>query len=370
MTDTCKARAFTCALVAIAILLTMLSPLAQAQVEVRLKDVGKLVGVTTNQLIGYGIVTGLAGTGDRSSELRDRSLANMMSHFGLTAEPYDIKSRNTAAVVVTAKLPAFVKVGDQIDATLSSLFDAKSLEGGILLMTHLQGADGRTYAVAQGAVSIGGSNSMTGRGDFRNHATVATIPGGAIVQAEVPSNFVDVDSTILYSLNSADFTLAARAADAANSVFGQGVASARDASTISVNIPEAWSGDIVGFIAQLENLVLRVDEPGKIVINEKTGTVVLGGNVKVAQAVVAHGALTVRVLDPQQASTEDPAFDMGLPGAYSGESQSQRLAKIEGASVDELIRALNAIGASPRDLIAILQALRASGALQAEIEVI
>ena len=187
MTDTCKARAFTCALVAIAILLTMLSPLAQAQVEVRLKDVGKLVGVTTNQLIGYGIVTGLAGTGDRSSELRDRSLANMMSHFGLTAEPYDIKSRNTAAVVVTAKLPAFVKVGDQIDATLSSLFDAKSLEGGILLMTHLQGADGRTYAVAQGAVSIGGSNSMTGRGDFRNHATVATIPGGAIVQAEVPS---------------------------------------------------------------------------------------------------------------------------------------------------------------------------------------
>jgi flagellar P-ring protein precursor FlgI len=357
-------------LAAVAILVAMLSGLAEAQIEVRLKDVGKLVGVTANQLIGYGIVTGLAGTGDRSSELRDRSLANMMAHFGLTAEPYDIKSRNTAAVVVTAKLPAFVKEGDHIDVTLSSLFDAKSLEGGILLMTPLQGADSRIYAVAQGAVSIGGSNSMTGRGDFRNHATVATIPGGAIVQAEVPSSFVNLDSTILYSLNSADFTLAARAADAANSEFGQGVASARDASTISIRIPESWSDDIVGFVARLENLVVTVDEPGKIVINEKTGTVVLGGNVVISQAVVAHGALTVRVHEPQQAPGEDPGGHIGSPDAYSGEPQSQRLAKIGGASVDELIRALNAIGASPRDLIAILQALRALGALQAEIEVI
>lgn len=370
MTDRLKARAFTWALVAIAVLLTMLSRFAHAQVEVRLKDVGKLVGVTTNQLIGYGIVTGLAGTGDRSAELRDRSLANMMSHFGLTAEPYDIRSRNTAAVVVTAKLPPFVKEGDQIDVTLSSLFDAKSLEGGILLMTPLQGADGNIYAVAQGAVSIGGSNSMTGRGDFRNHATVATIPGGAIVQAEAPSSFVNLDNTILYSLNSPDFTLAARAVDAANSEFGQGVATARDASTISIQIPEAWSTDIVGFIAQLENLVLRVDESGKIVINEKTGTVVLGGNVVISQAVVAHGALTVRVYEPQQRSTGDPASDIATAGVYPGEPQTQRLAKVEGASVDELIQALNAIGASPRDLIAILQALRALGALQAEIEVI
>lgn len=351
------------------VLFVALSGIAEAQVEVRLKDIGRIVGVTTNQLIGYGIVTGLAGTGDRSAELRDRSLANMMSHFGLTAEPYDIRSRNTAAVVVTAKLPAFVKVGDQIDVTLSSLFDARSLEGGILLMTQLQGADGNTYAVAQGAVSIGGSNAMTMRGDFRNHATVASIPGGAIVQAEVPSSFVHSDDTIVYSLNTTDFTLASRAAQAANTEFGQGMANATDASTISVRIPELWSSDIVGFVARLESLFVPVDEPAKIVINERTGTVVLGGSVVVSQAVVAHGALTVRVLQPEQIAVSVDG-DVQLPGSSASDSTPQRVAKVEGASVDELIRALNAIGASSRDLIAILQALRALGALQAEIEVI
>jgi flagellar P-ring protein precursor FlgI len=358
-----------CTWVLVAALLVTSSGLASAQVQVRLKDVGKLVGATVNQLIGYGIVTGLSGTGDRTAELRDRSLANMMQYFGLTIDPGDIRSRNTAAVVVTAKLPPFVKVGDQIDVTLSSLFDAKSLEGGILLMTHLQGADGNVYAVAQGPVTLGGSNRNMERGDLQSHATVATIPGGAIVQAEVPTTFVNSDNIILYSLNSPDFTVASRAAQAANLRFGQGLAIARDASTIAVRVPDAWSEDLVGFVSEFENLWVTLDEPGRIVINERTGTVVFGGNVVVSQAVVAHGNLTVRVQPSQESlSTIDAetAMSFGVPSQLS----TGRVAKVGGASVDELISALNAIGASPRDLIAILQALRALGALQAEIEVI
>lgn len=351
------------------LVLVVLSFSACATVEVRLKDIGRLVGVTDNQLIGYGIVTGLAGTGDRTSELRDRSIANMMSHFGLTIDPYEVRSRNTAAVIVTAKLPPFVKVGDRIDVTLSSLFDARSLEGGVLIMTHLQGADGEVYATAQGPVSIGGSNENMSRGDLQNHQTVATIPGGAIVWKEVPASFVDSDNTMLYSLDSGDFTVASRVAEAANLKFGQGTAVARDASTIAVTVPDSWASDIVGFVSQLENLVITVDEPGKIVINERTGTVVLGGNVVISEAVVAHGNLTVRVSKPQEEFTGSESVP-AMPGSQLNQAQQERLVKVSGASVDELISALNAIGASPRDLIAILQALRALGALQAEIEVI
>lgn len=358
-------------LLTVVLLLMASSWTVNASVQVRLKDVGRLVGVTDNQLIGYGIVTGLSGTGDRTAELRDRSLATMLGHFGLTADPYDVRSRNTAAVVVTAKLPAFVKVGDRIDVTLSSLFDARSLEGGVLLLTHLQGADGQVYALAQGAVSIGGSNTNRGRNDLTNHPTVATIPGGAIVQAEVPASFVDSDNTILYSLDSADFTLASRVAEAANQEFGQGAAIARDASTVAVTVPDDWGIDIVGFVSRLENLTVIKDEPGRIVINERTGTVVLGGNVVISTAIVAHGSLTVKVTQPEQTSGEPDSAPMMPRGPWSGTQEEQEhLAEVGGASVDELIGALNAIGASPRDLIAILQTLRALGALQAEIEVI
>ena len=363
---TCRA----CIWFVVALLILVAVPLpALASVQVRLKDIGRLVGVTDNQLIGYGIVTGLSGTGDRTAQLRDRSLATMLGHFGLSAEPYDIRSRNTAAVVVTAKLPPFVKVGDRIDVTLSSLFDATSLEGGVLLLTHLQGVDGRVYALAQGPVSIGGSNENRTRGQLENHPTVATIPGGAIVQAEVPASFVDSDNTMLYSLDTADFTLASRVAEATNLEFGPKTAVARDASTIAITVPSDWATDIVGFVSRLENLTVVKDEPGKIVINERTGTVVLGGNVVISTAIVAHGNLTVRVRQPEQTYYQvEP--ELVFPGVPMNEVREERLVKVGGASVDELIGALNAIGASPRDLIAILQALRALGALQAEIEVI
>ena len=329
---------------------------AVAQSQMRIKDIARVVGVTTNQLMGFGVVVGLSGTGDRSAEIRDRSVANMLTHFGLTADSHDVRSRNTAAVIVTASLPPFVQPGDSIDITISSLFDAGSLEGGVLIMTPLIAPDGNTYAVAQGAVSIGGRNTAMARGDIRNHATVGTIPDGAIVQREVPMNFHRPDESLLYSLNRHDFTTAARFAGAVNELFGPGTAVARDGGTIRVSIPAEFSGDVVGFIASVENLTVEVDVIARVVINERTGTVVVGGNVVVHPTVVAHGNLSVAVF-----ANEDGGFPL---------AEEHRLLNLPGASVDELVTALNAAGASPRDLIAIFQALKAHGALQAELEII
>ncbi len=344
---------------------------------VRIKDIAHVIGDRQNILVGYGLVVGLNGTGDKEkTQFTVSSLANVLDNMGIHVAPEQVKIKNVAAVMVTAKLPPFLRQGTRIDVQVSSIGDAKSILGGTLLMTPLQGPDGQVYAVAQGPISVGGFSfgGQAGGGVQQNHPTVGFVPNGAIVEREVDYTPSAQDELHLV-LNQPDFTTARKVAETINRHFGSTVARAEDAGTIRFSLPERKEGSLVDIIADIESLEVVPDTVAKIVINERTGTIVIGENVRIAPVAVAHGNLTVTI-------TEQPYVSQPLPlseGQTTMVPQTQtevkeqkaRLAVVGGGvTIGQVIEGLNALGATPRDLINILQAMKAAGALQAELEII
>ena len=344
----------------------------------RLKDLVAIEGVRSNQLIGYGIVVGLAGTGDRQQTIFSyQSLANMLERMGIRVSPTAIMVKNTAAVMVTATLPAFAQPGTRIDTTAASIGDASNLQGGILLLTSLRGADGEVYAVAQGPVVTGGfSAGRGGNSQTVNHPTVGRSPEGATVERAAPS--VAPKTVVRLQLRQSDFTTAARIAEIINQKFAQGTqkaATAENAGVVSVSIPAAYRTQSTEFLAELEKLDVETDGPARVVINERTGTIVLGKDVRIAPVAILHGNLNVEIQTAYLVSQPAPASGgktetVPQTSVAPKEEKARNVLLNQGATIEELVHALAAIGSTPRDIIAILQSLRAAGALDAEIEVI
>lgn len=339
----------------------------------RIKDIAKVQGVRTNQLVGYGLVVGLNGTGDSDKmKYTIQSIGSMLSDFGVGIDTSGLKPKNVAAVMVTATLPPFVREGDTIDITVSSMGDAKSIEGGVLIQTPLKAGNGNVYAVAQGPVSTGGF-SAAGGSRQKNFPTVATTPGGAIVERSVEDN-LDGMNGISLSLAKADFSTAARVADAINAQFGN-IARAANPGRIDITVPPYARNNIVGFIASLEELSVTPDNIAKVVVNERTGTIVMGGNVSVDTVAVAQGGINVRIEKSTEVYEPSP-FSLGTTVVTKNEDVEVEEAAANSiilpatANVGDIVGALNAVGATPRDIIAILQAIKASGALHAELEII
>ena len=342
----------------------------------RIKDIAAFEGVRDNQLVGYGLVVGLNGTGDRSQTFfSTQTLANMLLRSGITIDPVQVRVKNIAAVMVTAILPPFVRQGSRLDVTVSSLGDAQSLQGGVLIMTPLTAANGQVYATAQGQVVLGGfSASSVGSRIQSNHPTVGRIPGGGLVEKEVALDLAGKEQLNLV-LHRSDFTTATRAVQAMNEAAGGNVARALDGRTISLAVPPAYYGRIVEFMSMIENAKMDVDLPARVVLNEKTGTIVLGKDVKIAEVSIIHGSLSLQVgtifaiSQPEGFSRGRTVVQLESQVAVN-EEKGEAVTLREGASVEEVVRALNDIGAGPRDVIAILQAIKAQGALQAELEII
>nr|WP_321260821.1 flagellar basal body P-ring protein FlgI [uncultured Pseudodesulfovibrio sp.] len=341
----------------------------------RLKDIASFSGVRNNELVGYGLVVGLAGTGDgTSSSFTMRSMANMLEKMGVEADPNTLKPKNVAAVMVTAKMPVSSKPGSAIDVTVSSLGDAKSLLGGILLLTPLKGLDGRVYAVGQGALTIGGFSVGGEAADAqKNIPTVGRIPNGAIVERGVPFRFNNQNSMTL-NLTVRDFGTTMQVVNKINASMGGGFASATDISTIELELPDQFRGNMVPLMASLENLDISPDGKARVVVDEKTGTVVLGQDVRLSKVAVAHGNLQIVVSETEEVSQPGPFSDGETVVSPSTDIQVQeqnnQLMLMEGATLQELVDGLNSIGAAPRDLISIIRALKVAGSLHAEVEVI
>lgn len=344
----------------------------------RLKDLAALEGVRDNQLIGYGLVVGLAGTGDkRQTVFSSQSLANMLERMGVSISPTAILVRNMAAVMVTATLPPFAQTGGRIDVTAAALGDASTLQGGVLLLTPLKAADGQTYAVAQGPVVTGGfAAGRGGNTQTVNHPTTGRVPSGAIVERRPPSPAPG--ARLRWQLHQADFTTAARVAETINRKFGSAqtpLAQAEGPSVVMVATPKSFEGKPVEFIAALENLTVEADRRARIVINERTGTIVLGKQVRVAPVAILHGGLTVEIqttLTVSQPAPMSAGETKVVPQTTTSakEEKARNVTLREGATVEEIVRALMAVGSTARDIIAILQNLRAAGALEADLEVI
>ncbi len=342
----------------------------------RIKEIAMLEGVRDNQLVGYGIVVGLNGTGDkRQTVFSAQSLTNMLERMGVSIPPTAILVRNTASVMITANLPPFAQPGTRIDVTAAAIGDASNLQGGLLLLAPLRGPDGQVYAVAQGPVVTGGF--VAGRGQTNsmtvNHPTVGRMPNGAIIERESPS--VVPTSQLRLQLKQADFTTAVRIATSVNRKFHNAPAHAEHAGLVLVNTPPEYSGRTAEFVAEVENLSVEADRPSKIVVNERTGTVTIGKDVRIRPVAVLHGNLAVEV---------QTTFDVSQPAPFAKgdttvipkvdvavkEEKARNVVLKEGATVEDLVRALSAIGSTPRDIIAILQTLRSAGALEADLEVI
>jgi flagellar P-ring protein precursor FlgI len=344
----------------------------------RLKDLVAVEGVRENQLLGYGLVVGLKGTGDRQQTLFPyQTLANMLARMGLTISATTIQVKNTAAVMVTSTLPPFAQPGLQLDTTIASVGDAPNLQGGILLLTSLRGADGQVYAVAQGPVVTGGF--VAGRGGTSqsvNHPTVGRGPGGATVERSAPS--VIPKAIVHLQLRRADFTTASRIAEAINKRFGEPFTSGakpENAGLVSVAIPKDYENRAAEFLAELENLMVEADRPARVVVNERTGTLVLGKDVRVSPVAILHGNLTVEIQTTLEVSQPAPLSQgttqvVPQTTVNAREEKARNVVLPQGATVEELVRAMAAIGSTPRDVIAILQSLKAAGALDAELEVI
>ncbi len=358
-------------LITIFSLLLSLSPVADAA---RIKDVAKVQGVRDNQVVGMGLVVGLNGTGDSTkSDMTVKAIINMMKNFGISVDLKNMKTKNVATVMVTAKLPAFSRPGDNIDINVASSGDAKSLQGGVLLQTPLRAANGEVYAVAQGPVSIGGfSAGGGGSGTVKNHPTTGMMPNGAIVERGTNTNMAE-GGYVRFALYKPDFTTANRVANRINSSWGK-IATASDAGTVSVQVPDG-DFDIVNFIAGLEDLTIDPDQSAKIVFNERTGTVVMGGNVGISEVAVSQGGLTVTITRRADVVQPNP-FTYGRPVVNPNTNVEVKEDKVnlivlpESANVGDVVTALNAAGATPRDTMAILQAMQAAGALHATLEII
>lgn len=343
---------------------------------IRIKDIAAFDGVRDNQLIGYGLVVGLNGTGDgNQTKFQVQSLVNMLEKMGVTINRADVTVKNVAAVMVTATLPPFAKQGARIDALVSSMGDAKSLAGGTLLMTPLKGADNQVYAVAQGGV-VTNSFSYGGQAASvqKNHPTAGRISDGALVERELPNVLAD-KARLRLNLQKADFTTAARITASINQKFKTNVASSSDAGSIIVSLPPEYQGKTVEFIAELERLEVRPDTVAKVVLNERTGTIVIGENVRISSVAVSHGNLTLLIRETPQVSQPLPLSGGETRTVPRSEvrvkEEAGGLAVLrEGASIGDVVRALNALGVTPRDLIGIMQAIKAAGALQAELSII
>ena len=343
----------------------------------RLKDLVSIEGVRENQLIGYGLVVGLAGTGDhRQTMFSAQSLTNMLERMGVTVSPTAIRVNNIAAVMVTATLPAFAQPGMRLDITAAAIGDAANLQGGILLLTSLRGADGQVYAVAQGPVMTGGfAAGKAGNSQTVNHPTVGRAPAGAIVERAAPS--IAPKNIIRLQLHQSDFTNTTRIVDAVNKHFHAAAPPARAETPglISVSVPPEFAARTMQFVSELENLTVEADRPARVVINERTGTIVLGKDVYVAPVAILHGNLSVEIQTSLAVSQPNPLAQgttevVPQTTTTAKEEKTRNLVLKKGATVEELVRALASIGSTPRDVIAILQNLRAAGALEAEIEVI
>jgi flagellar P-ring protein precursor FlgI len=353
-----------------------LRPPAAEAMEVRVKDVARIQGVRENELFGYGLVIGLNGSGDKAGTLFTvQSIASMLQRMGIQVPRERAGVKNVAAAVVTAKLPPFAKAGTTLDVLVSSLGDATSLQGGTLLLTPLQAADGKVYAVAQGPVSIGGFNveaGGTGERLQKNHPTVGRVPNGAIIEREVPTVVVE-NQRLAITLNVPDFTTARRLEETINRALGPDQARAEDAATIRVAIPPGR--DLISVIATLEHLRVTPDRVAKVVINERTGTIIMGSDVRISTIAIAHGNLSVQIKSEFQVS-QPPALSGGSTAVVpktdiTVQEEKRELSVVEeGASIGDLVRALNALGVAARDLISILQAIKQAGALQAELEIL
>lgn len=353
---------------------------ADAAVAARLKDIAHIEGVRSNQLWGYGVVVGLNGTGDsQQAQFTAQSILNMLRRRGLTlaVNPRQLQLKNVAAAIITADLLPFAHSGNRLDVVVSSLGDADSLQGGTLLQTPLFGADQEVYAVAQGPVSLGGGFSASGIGASaqKSHPTVAYISAGAIVEREVPVTLAR-RGVLTVSLQRPDFTTASRVAHAINTHFERGAATARDAGTVEVMVTDESPEAVVQLATEIEALNVNPDQRARVVLNERTGTVIMGEAVRVMPVAIAHGSLTVRVKTDFGVSQPTPFSKGGetvvVPDTALSvqEGQPQSLSVLRpGVSLGELVSALNALGVTPQDLIAILEAIRAAGALQAEIEI-
>ena len=359
-------------------LLFMVAMLSNATVgyPVRLKDIATIQGVRSNQLIGYGLVAGLDGTGDdtKKAEFASEGMANLLEKLGIPVDAAKVDLDNVAAVMVTADLPPFARNGAHIDVLISSIGDAESLRGGTLLMTPLRGLDGNVYAMAQGAVSVGGFSLGGGGGkQVKNHPTVGRIANGALVEREPPSQIFNHGKIVL-SLNKPDFMTVSRVSKAINDAFRAKLAVPLDASTIEMDPPSRDKGILIPFLAALENLQVVPDSRAKVVFDERTGTVVMGRDVMIDTVAIAHGNLSIQISETPQVSQPGP-FASGETVVTPEttikveEEKSNLMVLPKTVQIDELVRALNAVGVTPRDLMAILQAINVAGALHADLEI-
>jgi len=351
----------------------------------RIKDMASVAGVRSNQLVGYGLVIGLSKTGDGSVNLTKQNIAAMVSQFGVIASPADIDATNSAGVMVTANLPPFAKPGQTIDVTVSTIGKAKSLKGGTLLMTALKGANGEVYAIAQGNLVVGGLGVEGGDGSsvIQGTPTVGRIPGGATVEKLVDNSFLEKDNIVL-NLHQSDFSQADKIAETINDTFGPDVAIPLDSTSIKVRTPKNPSQK-VSFIGLLENINFEPVSPkAKVVVNSRTGTVVIGGNVRISPAAVAHGSLSVRIQEDTKLLSEGTGTVVGSSATVAGttattaadtqievdEDTARAFVFDPGIELQTLVDALNETGTTATDMVAILEALREAGALRAELIII
>ncbi len=352
--------------------LCLFRPLARAS---RIKDITLIEGDRDNQLVGYGLVVGLAGAGDSNPNATLHSVANVLQRYGITVNPQqDVTAKNTAAVMVTADISAFLKSGARIDVTVASLGDAKTLQGGVLLQTPLLGGDGHTYAVAQGPIAIGGflggQGGAGGATVQKNHPTVGTISNGAIVEREIPAQFVH-NGNLRLLLHNPDFTSAARMADAINSVWPLST-SALDSATVQVHLPSKYTGREVSFISDLGVIEVTPDTMARVVINERTGTIVATASVRISEVAVADGSLTITVTSNMGASQPNPlsqgtTVPLQSTQTSATETKGSLIVINELPTIEQLASALNSLGVSTREMMAIFQTLKRAGALQADL---
>lgn len=353
----------------------LLMLMAQPLLAVRVKDLVEIQGVRENKLTGYGLVVGLNGTGDKSgADFTVVAMANMLKNIGVQVNPNAIKPKNVAAVMITASLPPFARSGQKMDVTVSSVGDASSLNGGTLITAPLYGPDGKVYALAQGAISVGGFSveGQSGSNQTKNFPTVGRIPDGSIVERSLNTS---LGNELTLVLSNPDFTTANRLVASVNRHFGSAVAQAEDLSTVRVRLPGSYNDKTVDFVAQLEALEVNPDNYARVVVNERTGTVVMGSMVKISTVAIAHGNLSIRISENPQVSQPGPLAGGNTavtPGSSVEVAESGKGLVVlpSGTTIGEMVGALNAIGVTPRDLVIILQSIKKSGALYADLEVI
>ena len=360
-------RPFVLLIILLAVLCLPQAAIGQAQV--RIKDIARLSGNREYQLIGYGLVTGLDGTGDKAP-MSLEMVRGMLQNMGMELDKNMIQSKNCAAVICTAMLPPFGRAGETFDVTISSIGDAKSLQGGVLLPVLLKGGDGKVYAVAQGHISIGGFEAATGAAGGgnrtptqKNHLTVARVPQGAILEREIGDQFAR-NGRFSLMLHRKDPQLSLKVKEAIDRKYGEGWAHIANPGTVEISVPSSFRDDPVTFAAGIDHLSLSIEEPNRVVINERTGTIIVGNNVRISKVVISQGGLRIEIED----DGDDPAQQGG--GAIRKAPKQGSLIGVQGeTTVDDLVNALNAVGATPKDLIAIFQAIDAAGALHGELKI-